>query len=86
MYDLLSDVKKRLRITWEYDNDEISDLIEEAKDWLANRIDGIDFDDTQARKLVKEYCRYAWNGSISSFEYDFKRDILSLQLEYAVKE
>lgn len=90
MNDLLEEVKRRLKVTWEYDDEEISSIIEDGKIFIIDRVGSIEFTDKKrdARqiKLLKEYCRYAWEGSASFFENDFKREILNLQIVIATKK
>ncbi|KXI14677.1 MULTISPECIES: phage head-tail connector protein [Peptostreptococcus] len=84
--DLLSEVKDRLNVTWEYDDSKINSMIEEGKDFIISRVGRTDFEvEISARKILKEYCLYAWNGSIASFEDDFKSDILNLQLKHGLR-
>lgn len=83
MSDLLSSVKRRLRISWDYDDEEIEEIIEEAKDFFRNRISNVDFEDVTVKKLIKEYCRYSWSNASEVFENDYKSEILNLQLKYA---
>lgn len=84
--DLLSEVKDRLNVTWEYDDSKINSMIEEGKDFIISRVGRTDFEvEISARNILKEYCLYAWNGSIASFEDDFKSDILNLQLKHGLR-
>lgn len=88
---LLSQVKNRLNVTWGYDDYEIQNMIEEGKAYLESRCGSLSFSeinpttvDRLAVKILKEYCRYAWNGSAAYFEADYRSDILNLQLEVAL--
>lgn len=83
--DLLDEVKERLNVTWSYEDEKIQNIIDESKDFIENRVGKTDFEaEISAKKLVKEYCLYAWNGAVASFEEDFKSDILNLQLKHAL--
>lgn len=85
--NLLKQVKQRLNITWSYDDEQIDDMIKEGKVYLIDRVGDLDFEkDISAIRLLKEYCRYSWNGSASSFENDFKSDIINLQLKNAIQQ
>lgn len=82
---LLTAVKRRLNVTWDYDDDEIIDIIEEGQQFIQDRVGEVDFyNDISALRLLKEYCRYAWNGSVSYFESDYRSDILNLQINNAI--
>ena len=89
---LLNEVKLFLRITWDDDstNEQMNNLINEAKGYLqGDNCAGteIDFDeDLQARRLLKEYCRYTYNYSFEYFQENFKSELWSLVLRYADKE
>nr|WP_314515391.1 hypothetical protein [uncultured Peptostreptococcus sp.] len=82
---LLEEVKARLDVTWEYDDPKINTMILEGQDFIKSRVGKTNFDtEISARKLLKEYCFYAWNGAIYSFENDFKSDILNLQIKHSL--
>ncbi len=83
---MLEKIKRRLNITWDYDDEEIEELIEEGKIFIISRVGEVDFDvDILASRLLKEYCRYAWNGSVAYFEQNFRSDILNLQIQNAIQ-
>lgn len=83
---LLDEVKNRLNITWNYDDEELILIIGEAKEFIILRVGEVDFlTDISAKRLLKEYCRYAWDGALSVFESNFRSDILNLQLKNATK-
>lgn len=82
---LLEEVKARLDVTWEYDDPKINTMILEGQDFIKSRVGKTNFDtEISARKLLKEYCFYAWNGASYSFEDDFKSDILNLQIKHTL--
>lgn len=84
--DLLKQVKDRINVTWDYEDEKISEIIEEGKDFILSRVGEVDFDTSiVGRKLIKEYTMYAWNGAVASFEDDFKSDILNLQIRNALR-
>jgi hypothetical protein len=83
--DLLEEVKNRLNVTWDYDDEKIKNIMLEGEDFIIARVGKTNFKtEISARKLLKEYCFYAWNGAIFSFEDDFKSDILNLQLRHSL--
>lgn len=85
---LLKEVKSHLRITWNDEDEDIIELINEAKQHLSEKT-GAEIgylNDLTARRLLKEYCRYVRNYSKEYFEQNFLDDILSLQLKYATKD
>lgn len=82
---LLEEVKARLNITWDYDDEKIRSIIQEGQDFLISRVGKSDFElEITSKKLLKEYCFYAWNGAVFSFEDDFKSDILNLQIRHGL--
>lgn len=82
---LLEEVKARLNITWDYDDEKIRSIIQEGQDFLISRVGKSDFElEIASKKLLKEYCFYAWNGAVFSFEDDFKSDILNLQIRHGL--
>ena len=87
---LLDEVKRHLAITWDDDdtNQTIQDYIKDAKTFLnENSGEEIDYTkDLDAKRLLKEYCRYARNYSIESFTNNFLSDIVRLQIKYATSE
>ncbi|MCR1955219.1 hypothetical protein NSA24_10485 [Clostridioides mangenotii] len=83
---MLEKIKRRLNITWDYDNEEIGEIIEEGKAFIVARVGEVEFDlNPLASRLLKEYCRYAWNGSVAYFEQNFRSDILNLQIQNAIQ-
>lgn len=47
----------------------------------------LDFDvDRNARSLLRAYCRYANSQSLEMFEVNFQSELLSLNLNYCLKE
>lgn len=86
-YELISDVKKRLKITWEHQDQEIEEMIEEGIAYLQSKVGELPFSKSDksdlafiSRKLLKDYVRYEWNGSGAYFETDYRSDLLNLQL------
>ncbi|AUN19049.1 hypothetical protein RSJ22_17655 [Clostridium botulinum] len=83
---MLEELKKYLR---EEDNEDIlSDILKDGEKYL-NRLAGIELDYSNnilAKTLLLDYCRYKYNNASEYFLENFREDILSLQLESAVKD
>lgn len=84
---LLPIVKKRLRITFNQIDDDLKDFIEEGGAYLREKAGEIDFSkdshalsSIKARGLLKEYCQYAWNGTVAFFGTDYQNEIIALQI------
>ncbi|WP_394923263.1 hypothetical protein [uncultured Robinsoniella sp.] len=84
MAGLLSDVRNYLDIT--YDDPEtdqkLTGIIERGKVYLDN-IAGVQQDyekETASRQLLFDYCRYARNNALESFEGNFKTELLTLRI------
>lgn len=82
---LLPKIKKHLRITWDHQNDDVQDIIIEGIDYIESIAGPCDFERGLAFTLLKDYCRYHWNGSISFFESNYRHMLLNLQLSNAQK-
>ncbi|MFM0582978.1 phage gp6-like head-tail connector protein [Streptococcus suis] len=83
---LLNPIKSHLRVTWESQDNEIREYIEEG----IVLIDGICGESDYSvsglpRVLLKAYCRRAWSGNTSMFEEDYRRQLLRLQHENGVR-
>lgn len=90
-FPYFEEIKRHLAITWddEVTNETIIDYIVDGKNHLMTLCGdfSIDFNtDLDAKKLLKEYCRYARNLSIEAFNQNFADDILRLQLKYAFND
>lgn len=84
---LLDIVKKYLKVTSKREDDSIKDFIRGGISTLTS-IAGPDIDfenDFSSKQLLKDYCRYAYNGSLEFFEENFSRQILRLQLNEAAR-
>lgn len=85
------EVKRHLAITWDDDttNQTIKDYIIDGKNHLMELCGdfSIDFNtDVEAKRLLKEYCRYARNYSIEAFNANFSDDILRFQINHALPD
>lgn len=85
---MLEEVKSRLRITWDDEDDLLEGIIEQGEYYLDD-LTGVELDyekNGQARSLLFEYCRYAYNNALEYFEENFSSEILRLQLQVGVDE
>lgn len=81
---MLEDLKNYLNITWEDDDidKKLNNLIEESERSL-NRIFGVDIDysdNLEARELLFNRIRYAYNNALEYFETNFSKEILRISL------
>ena len=85
------EIKRHLAITWDDEDTDstILDYIADGKNHLMNLCGdfSINFNtDVEAKKLLKEYCRYARNYSIEAFNHNFSDDIMRFQLHHAIND
>lgn len=78
--ELLSDLKDRLRITWDNEktNRELKRIINNAEAYM-NHLLGAELDYTVPgimNILYMEYCCYVWNNCPNEFEEAYQKDIL----------
>lgn len=87
--EFLEDIKLVLDVTWNEDvtNKKIVNIIIDGMNYLENDVDStINFkEDFLAIKLLRTYCRYAWNNAEEYFIENNIQDILKLEVEYAKK-
>lgn len=82
---ILEELKARLRIT---EDEEDSDLLcPILKKGIAkiNNIVGVDInyeEDDEAREILLEYGRYAYNNAGEYFERNFSTELIRLQIKY----
>ncbi|NYB73858.1 phage head-tail connector protein [Sedimentibacter hydroxybenzoicus DSM 7310] len=85
---MLQEIKDYLKITWEDEDAGIQKIIDRGKNYF-NDLTGVElnFDENnQAKTLLLDYCRYAYNNALEYFEDNFQKEILRLQLKEAVKD
>lgn len=84
---MLQEVKDYLKITWNDENVHVFGIIDRGKSYLDDLIGvELNFDENnQAKTLLLDYCRYAYNNALEYFEDNFQKEILRLQLFEAVK-
>lgn len=85
---IIDQVKDRLDITWDDENEKIQGIIERAKANL-NSLAGVELDFSTpglAQTLLLEYCRYEYNNAGEYFEENFQSEIIRLQYQTAMDE
>ena len=89
--ELLISVKRKIRVTWSHEDDDILEMIEDGISYLQSKAGELPFElsdksdlANNSRRLLKTYCRYEWNGTGAYFETDYLSDILSLQIDAAI--
>lgn len=86
---MLEELKRVLKITWEDEDEEeeLNRLLLTGQTKLNSIIgENLDFEaDFEAKELLFNYCRYAYNNAVEMFEENFRSDILRLQLNAAIK-
>lgn len=84
--ELLGPIKLHLRVTWESQDSEIKEYIEEGIAYIDGICGKSDYSMSGLPMvLLKAYCRRAWSGDISMFEEDYRRQLLRLQHENGVR-
>jgi hypothetical protein len=86
--NLLKRLKSNLRITWDDEDDDIKEIIQDGMAYL-NEKSGVDLDfekDRIAIRLLLDYGRYVYNHSFELFEGNFQGELLSLSLREGVKD
>ena len=80
---MLEEVKDELKITWDDEDASLERLIVRAKDNMDDLIGvKLDYEDnSQAKTLFLNYCRYDYNNALEYFEDNFSKEILRLQLK-----
>lgn len=88
--NLFEEIKRSLNITWsdEITDENVKNYIKDGIEFLQNDVkNSIDFTkDTEAKKLLKTYCRYARNNSEEYFVDNNLSEILKLEVRYAKDE
>jgi len=91
MSDLLTELKSKLKITWNDDSTEsrLKQVISSAKPTLTFKL-GLseDFDFTQSRieqSLFLNYCMYEWNNCANQFDSAYKNEIMQVRAKREVE-
>lgn len=92
MEELINEIKRELKITWEDEatNAEIRSLVADAIPALAHKIgireSDIDFNTPGAQhRLFINYCRYAREGLLNEFDVAYRAEIYQIRHIYEVK-
>lgn len=81
MNDLLVEFKERMHISHNSEDDNLIRILESSKEYIDSRC-GVSADtNQQAKELVLERSRYAYNDSVEYFEDNFLSQILSLSFD-----
>ena len=83
---MLQEIKNYLKITWDDEDATITELINRGKAKL-NELVGAELDfeaEGQARSLLFDYVRYAYNNASEYWEENYQHEILRLQLMISV--
>lgn len=84
---ILVELKRRLRITWSEQDEELLNIINRAKRYFV-KLTGKDFafdlsdDETE---LLLERCRYVYNNAADVFEKSFEDELKRLILNVALE-
>ena len=81
---LLEDVKSRLRITWNDEDEQINKTIKRGKAYLQ-KLCGTSFsfdEENQVKQLLIERCRYEYNNALEDFEKNFRAGKLSKSMRF----
>lgn len=84
---MLEELKEYLKITWTDEDNSLTSIVERGKSNLEELTGTtLDFEtEGQAKSLLLDYCRYAYNNALEYFEENFSKEILRLQLKEAVR-
>lgn len=92
--EYLPAVKEYIKVTFPDSDDQIVELISDGMAELKGMIypelvfnfDPVEPYDGQINALLKDYVRYAWNGSTQYFEEDYRSKITRLSLQVAASQ
>lgn len=87
---LLEEIKSVINVTWEdeFTEKKITALVEDGMSFL-DRIAGkqLNFEEPgEAKRLLKNYCRYAYAGAESEFKSDYQSDLAALNINSQIEE
>lgn len=84
---ILDEVKEELRITWTDEDERIQRIIDRAKEDM-NSLVGVELDfdnNSQAKTLFLDRCRYDYNNALEYFEDNFHKPITRLIIQEGMK-
>jgi hypothetical protein len=86
LQQLLSDLKERLRITWNEEDDYLKKLIQRSEAYLSELTNAsFDFSKEEwPKEIMLERCRYAYNNATDEFEENFQHELSRLILHAAI--
>lgn len=84
--NLLKEAKAKLRITWDESNEEIEEMIEDAKSYMEKQTNiEIDYKKEKwAKNLLLQRVRYDYHNALDEFEENFSSEIKKLTLLAAI--
>lgn len=80
--ELLHELKQRLKIDWDDDDSELTNLLEESIAYFK-RLLGEKELDSDVTEFILERGRYAWNNALDEFEKNFSNELNALIQVYA---
>lgn len=83
---LLDELKSRLRITWNDEDETLKTQLSNGKAYLSE-VTGASFDyekEESAKELLIERCRYVYNNAADEFEANFQAGLSRLILKVAI--
>lgn len=84
---MLEELKRYLKITWEDEDDALTEFLQAGQAYLRS-ITGQDInfeEDAQARALLMDYARYRYHNVIEEYEGSFASLLLNLQIRYGIE-
>lgn len=84
---LLKEVKGKLKISWEEEDEFLNELIESSYYYFHRNSSNLDLNtDLFVRGLLKERVRYEWNNALDEFETNFSKEIGAFLWEAGLEE
>ena len=85
---LLQDIKNKLRVTWDDEDDMIRKIGFRAIEYLNGKCnEELDYTvEGNPKALMLERCFYDFNNALSDFETNYKSELLALIADTAVKK
>jgi hypothetical protein len=86
LQQLLSDLKERLRITWNEEDEHLKKLIQRSEAYLS-KLTNASFDFSKEewpKEILLERCRYVYNNATDEFEINFHHELSRLILSVAI--
>lgn len=79
---MLDELKNKLRITWNEDDDYLLTLIDDSKSYLSHMTNAtFDFENEKwVKNLMFERCRYVYRNSADEFEHNYAKELKRLIL------